>query len=99
MYELSAVGVPIICFSFVDNQERIVRGFVREGLVSFGGDYLAQGELMLDEIVCHIKELAADFELRQSFSRRLRRLVDGRGAERIAAALCDMTRGNDLGKG
>lgn len=94
MYELSAMGVPIICFSFVDNQERIVRGFVREGLVSFGGDYLAQGELMLDEVIYHINKLAADFELRRGFSKRLRRLVDGRGAERIAETLCDMTRGH-----
>ena len=27
MYELSAAGVPVICFSFVDNEERIVLGF------------------------------------------------------------------------
>lgn len=84
MYELSAVGVPVICFSFVDNQERIVKGFAEEGLVCFGGDYLTQGESMLDEIVYHIGRLAADFDLRQSYSQKLRGVVDGQGAMRIA---------------
>lgn len=88
MYELSAVGVPVICFSFVDNQERIVRGFAEKGLVCFGGDYLAQGENMLEEIVSHIGRLAADFNLRKNCSQKLRDLVDGQGTLRIAGELC-----------
>ena len=50
MYELSAVGVPILCFSFVDNQEQIVEGFRRRELVCFGGNYLQQGEEMLEKL-------------------------------------------------
>lgn len=88
MYELSAVGVPVICFSFVDNQERIVRGFAERNLTCFGGDYLRQGEAMLDEVVSNVNRLAADFELRRSFSGKLREVVDGRGAMRIAEKLC-----------
>lgn len=84
MYELSAVGVPVICFSFVDNQERIVRGFAEKGLVAYGGDYLVQGESMLQEIVYHIGRLAADYDLRKNCSQRLRSLVDGQGSRRIA---------------
>lgn len=89
MYELSAVGVPVICFSFVENQERIVRGFVEKNLTSFGGDYLRQGEAMLDEAVSNINRLAADFHLRRSLSAGLRQVVDGRGAMRIAEKLCE----------
>lgn len=88
MYELSAVGVPVICFSFVDNQERIVRGFVDKNLTCFGGDYLRQGEAMLDEAVSNVNRLAADFGLRKSFSGKLKKIVDGRGAMRIAEKLC-----------
>lgn len=84
MYELSAVGVPMACFSFVDNQERIVEGFSRRGLVCFGGNYLAQGEAMLDGAVEGIARLAADAGLRAEYSTRLRNLVDGQGAMRIA---------------
>lgn len=89
MYELSAVGVPVICFSFVENQERIVRGFAEKNLTCFGGDYLRQGETMLDEVVDNINRLAADFPLRRSLSTRLRQVVDGRGAMRIAEKLCE----------
>lgn len=88
MYELSAVGVPVICFSFVDNQERIVRSFVEKKLTCFGGDYLNRGESMLDEVVDNINRLAADFCLRRSLSERLKKVVDGKGAMRIAERLC-----------
>lgn len=88
MYELSAVGVPVICFSFVDNQERIVKGFAEKGLACFGGDYLAQGESFPEKIVYHIGTLAADYNLRKSSSQKLRNLVDGQGAMRIAKELC-----------
>lgn len=84
MYELSAVGVPMACFSFVDNQERIVEGFSRRGLVRFGGNYLTQGEAMLDGAVEGIARLATDAGLRAEYSTRLRNLVDGQGAMRIA---------------
>lgn len=88
MYELSAVGVPVICFAFVDNQERIVKGFMEKGLACFGGNYLIQGEAMLDDIVSQIARLAADFKLRENYSQRLRGVVDGQGAMRIAKELC-----------
>ena len=88
MYELSAVGVPVICFSFVDNQERIVKSFEEKRLTCFGGDYLSRGESMLDEIVGNINRLAADFCLRRSLSERLKKVVDGKGAIRIAERIC-----------
>lgn len=87
MYELSAVGVPIICFSFVDNQEKIVEGFYKKGLVSFGGNYLMQGEEMLSEVVEEISKLASSKELRRQYSEKLRHVVDGQGAVRLARAL------------
>ncbi len=92
MYELSAVGVPMICFSFVDNQQAIVEGFKRQGVVYFGGDYLRQGEGMLGAAAEHLARLAADCRLREEYSRRQRRLTDGRGAARIAASVLELCR-------
>ena len=90
MYELSAVGVPMICLSFVDNQEKIVEGFREREIVCFGGDYLRQGEQMVRDVVSHIALLSGDSELRRSYSGRQRALVDGRGAMRIAKSLCEL---------
>ena len=87
MYELSAIGVPIICFSFVDNQEKIVEGFKRRGIVPYGGDYLRQGRSMISEIVNAIGVLRQDSGLRTVYSDKLRQLVDGQGADRIAEKL------------
>ncbi len=87
VYELSAVGVPLICFSFADNQRRLVETFYQKGLTCFGGDYLVAGEDMLIEAVQHIGALASDYELRKNYSEKLRRVADGCGAARIAEAL------------
>lgn len=91
MYELCAVGVPIICFSFVDNQQKIVEGFLNREIVCFGGDYLRQGEQMISDIAEHIVLLHKDADLRRSYSSRQRALVDGRGAMRIAERLQELT--------
>ena len=61
---------------------------MEKNLTCFGGDYLSQGEAMLDEVVGNINRLATDPDLRRSFSERLRKVVDGRGAMRIAEKLC-----------
>lgn len=90
MYELSAVGVPIISFSFVDNQEKIVEGFREREIVCFGGDYLRQGEQTVRDVAAHIAQLGESAELRRSYSRRQRALVDGLGAVRIAERLCGL---------
>lgn len=100
MYELSAVGVPIICFSFVDNQEKIVQGFRNRNIVCFGGDYLRQGERMVRDVADHIGLLCEDTGLRRSYSSRQKALVDGQGAMRIAQRLCRLrTADGDNAKG
>lgn len=94
MYELCAVGVPTLCFSFVDNQEKMVQTFVDKKLVHFGGDYLMDGEQMLDELTKKLCELVASKKLRQSYSEKARLLVDGNGAARIADTLSSFAEGN-----
>lgn len=86
-YELCALGLPFLCFSFVDNQERIVRGFAGKKIVPFGGDYLADGEKMIEKLTMAAEELAQDFEKRQAQCYAQRSLVDGQGAARIAEEL------------
>ncbi len=90
MYELCAVGVPIICFSFVDNQEQIVQTFVKKDMVCFGGNYLKEQETMLDNIVENIAMLTANEEMRKAYCNKERQLVDGQGAMRIAQTLCGL---------
>lgn len=90
MYELCAVGVPIICFSFVDNQEQIVETFVQRELVCYGGNYLKERGNLFGNIAQNVSFLVDNHEMRMCYSRKERKLVDGRGSERIAKALCEM---------
>lgn len=94
MYELCAVGVPTLCFSFVDNQEKMVQTFVDKGMVHFGGDYVRDGEEMFAGLVTKLCELISSKELRQTYKTKARSLVDGKGAERIAEAIQKMAEGN-----
>ena len=91
MYELCAVGVPIICFSFVDNQEKIVEGFKEREVVFFGGNYLTQGKSMIPLVTEQIALLHESVELRRAGSEKERALVDGQGAWRIARRLREFT--------
>lgn len=94
MYELCAVGVPTLCFSFVDNQEKMVQTFVDKELVHFGGDYLKDGEKMVTTLTGKLCELVDRKELRKMYSEKARLLVDGMGAERITDALSSLAEGN-----
>lgn len=87
MYELSAVGVPAVCFSFADNQERLVEAFVRRELACYGGNYLREKDALPERVAEHVRLLAESEALREAYSRRARKLVDGRGAERLAQRL------------
>ena len=87
MYELCAVGVPILCFSFVDNQEQIVCTFVNQRVVPYGGNYVKQGERMTGNLIKELLLLIDDKQAREEYSRREKSLVDGQGAFRIANAL------------
>lgn len=96
MYELCAVGLPIICFSFVDNQERIVETFARQGLVCYGGNYLKEKEKLIINVLQWLEKLAWDSKARKVFCERERKLVDGLGAERIAEALLRLKKEGSL---
>ena len=87
MYELCAVGVPIICFSFADNQERLVETFAEKGIVCYGGNYLREKEELPEKVAAHVRLLAESKTLREDYSFRGKNLVDKRGAERIAERL------------
>lgn len=88
LYELCACGTPTISYSFADNQLDNVRQFQDDGLMDYAGDvryadiYKKAAELL--EIY------AGSPRLREERSIRMQKLVDGKGAGRIAAALIAM---------
>ena len=85
--ELGCMGVPIVCFSFVDNQEKIVKVFYERDYAYYGGSYLEEGDNLIPKLCEAVKELVKDPGLRQQYTSKLMELIDGLGCERIAEAL------------
>ncbi|MCR5619214.1 MAG: UDP-2,4-diacetamido-2,4,6-trideoxy-beta-L-altropyranose hydrolase [Lachnospiraceae bacterium] len=87
LYELASMGVPVITYSFADNQIPNVSSFDKKGLMPCAGD--ARKDDIHAGIIKHLDEMRPP-EVRKCISGRLMKLVDGKGAERLAHALLDI---------
>lgn len=89
IYELAAVGVPFICFSYAENQEKITEYLGREGIAYFAGAFHREGEVVLERIAEQAGELMWDYHKRNECYLKVKTLTDGAGAERIAKFLIE----------
>lgn len=87
LYEFCAMGVPVIAFSFAENQERLVQTFVKRGIAQYGGNYRTDGNKMIQNTIAGLETLLEDENLRAEYREKARTLVDGKGAGRIAEAI------------
>ena len=87
LYELCAMGVPVIAFSFAENQERLVQTFVKRGIAQYGGNYRTDGNRMIQNTIAGLETLLEDENLRAEYRKKARTLVDGKGADRIAEVI------------
>ncbi|MCM1188882.1 MAG: UDP-2,4-diacetamido-2,4,6-trideoxy-beta-L-altropyranose hydrolase [bacterium] len=93
VYELAAVGVPLICFSYAENQEVLTEYIGTMGVAGYAGAYHREPEETLNRLEELFDGLNGSNELRRSFYEAERRLADGRGAERLARVLWELKRG------
>ncbi|MCI9023425.1 MAG: UDP-2,4-diacetamido-2,4,6-trideoxy-beta-L-altropyranose hydrolase [Dorea sp.] len=89
LYELCACGTPTVSYSFTDNQIDNVREFQEEGIIDYAGD--VRDTDIFENINRILKRYFRDRVLREERSKRMQKLVDGKGAERIAETLIGMT--------
>lgn len=90
IYELAAVGVPFICFSYAENQEALVEYMDRENIGMNAGAWHRDAAATLKQIGGQFVKLCENVNLRSQCSGRERRLIDGQGAERLAEILTAM---------
>ena len=86
LYELCAAGTPTVTYTMADNQMPAAEAFAKRGLMLNAGDCRNKAGFIGQLEEC-IRQLARDREKRESFSAGMQKVVDGKGAERIAAAL------------
>lgn len=90
VYELAAVGVPFICFSYAENQEALVDYMARENVSMSAGAWHRDAAATLEQMGGQFVKLCENVKLRSQCSDRERRLIDGQGAERLAEILTTM---------
>ncbi len=88
LYELCAVGTPTISYSFADNQLFNVQQFAQDGIIEYAGDFRFDNVII--NAISLIEHYQNDYKLRKKSSVRMQKLVDGKGAERIAKILKNM---------
>lgn len=84
LYELSAKGTPAISYSFADNQLKNVQQFDKDDLIPYAGD------VRTDDVYGNIYRLYEKCEnpqFRKEVSEKMQKVIDGRGAARIAELL------------
>lgn len=92
VYELAALGVPFVCFSYAENQEDVVDYLGNSGIAAAAGKWHRDPDKTLLRIVELFGELRADRKKREVFNRRERAMVDGEGARRLAESLAKIWR-------
>lgn len=88
LYELCACGIPTVTYILADNQIMVSNTFDRLGYMVSVGD-VRKSENLGEEIYLAMNRLAYDTKKRITMSKRMRELVDGKGAERLARMLVD----------
>ncbi|MFG6207785.1 UDP-2,4-diacetamido-2,4,6-trideoxy-beta-L-altropyranose hydrolase [Pseudomonas retamae] len=83
-WERAALGLPTICIAVSNNQQANGEVMAAAGAHVFLG---AREQVSIEQLRDAVGFVANNFYLRQSLAERSRQLVDGRGAERVAAAL------------
>lgn len=87
LFELSAMRVPTVFFQSADNQRYDREFFEAEDRMLFAGDIRQDRDACIETVCENLKRLVADAVLRTRMRDSLARVTDGKGAERIAAAV------------
>lgn len=85
VYELAATGTPTVAIQLAGNQAQNMRGLVHAGVVADGG--AAEDPRFATVLTAAVLATMTDVGARAGMSRIGQRLVDGRGASRVADAM------------
>lgn len=87
IYELAAIGVPFLCFSYAENQEALTEYIGREEIAGYCGAYHHDREETLSAMKSLVRSVSESYESRLQMHVAEKKMIDGRGAERIARVL------------
>ncbi len=90
LYELAACGMPTLAVILAENQKMAAEKMDEKGCVMNLGWF---DQIETDFFLSQLKRLMYDYSLRASMSKRAKKLIDGKGAERVADYIEEMMAG------
>lgn len=87
VYEVCALGVPLICFHYVDNQKLIDEMLPIVSPIRSFGDYTSSPIYTSKDAAQILRDYVNDYDYRKKLYDAERDLVDGQGARRTAEGL------------
>lgn len=91
VYEVCAIGVPLISFFFVENQRMIAEMLPIVTSVKNVGDFSRNPARRARELVEIVREYVYNEEYRKKLYQEEKELVDGQGAKRIAENMIELS--------
>lgn len=89
IYELAAIGVPFVCFSYAENQELLTEYIGKQEIAGFAGAYHREPDKTLQNIEMLFQRLCKDSKFRNMCYLKEKEVIDGQGAGRIAQKLLE----------
>lgn len=90
IYEVSALGVPMLVFYFAENQKRGAEEIGKKTSVINCGDFSKEQEIAVQKALTALCRCVQEKSYRELLNRQEKQLVDGKGAYRIAKALTEL---------
>ncbi len=87
IYEVSALGVPMLVFYFAENQKQGAEEIERKTSVINCGDFSKESQLVVTKAVSTLQRCIMDKDYRKLLNQDEKKLVDGKGASRIAETI------------
>lgn len=90
VYELSAIGVPVVSFAMVEEQLKSSKAMARAKAVAYCGASYENEKMCIKEIINQVHFLSTSNEMRNEMIKRAHDLIDGQGCNRIRETIENM---------
>jgi len=90
IYELCACGIPTVCFSIANEQDKNGIKFHDDKVMLYAGSIVETHDECIKKIKNYLKCLITDFELRKNFAFKMNDYIDGNGCQRIAEEIINL---------
>lgn len=91
LYECCAMRLPTLFVVVADDQRYDAGVFAENEMMIYCGDFVKKSSVVKEKLLYELDNLVHNTEKQQIMKTKMKNVIDGKGAERIAIALCDIS--------